>query len=97
MPAFIAQFGAEQADGTVVLSASNVSIITATATAAGVPGLFACGYFSEKLGRKKTLYLGILVTLLGTSMQTGATNVAEIALGRVIASKISFKMPTSHT
>ncbi|CAM1509692.1 Fc.00g000270.m01.CDS01 [Cosmosporella sp. VM-42] len=87
MPAFIAQFSAKQANGTTVLSASSVSIITATATAAGVPAVFVVGYSAEKLGRKKTLWLGCVITLFGTSLQTGSTNVAGITVGRVIASK----------
>lgn len=87
MPAFIQQFGAKQANGKTVLSASSVSIITATATAAGVPGVFLVGWASEKFGRKKTLWLGSLITLLGTSVQTGSYNVAGITIGRVIASK----------
>lgn len=87
MPSFIQQFGAKQADGTTVLSASSTSVITATATAAGVPALFVVSWASEKFGRKKTLWLGTIITLLGTTLQTASTNVAEITIGRVIASK----------
>ena len=87
MPTFILKFGALQADGAVVLSARSVSIITATATAAGVPGIFAVAFFANRWGRKKTLWLGCIITLAGTALQTGSTNVAEITIGRVIASK----------
>ena len=92
MPSFIVQFGAQQTNGTVMLSASNVSIITATATAAGVPGIFAVAFCADRWGRKKTLWLGCVITLAGTALQTGATDVAEITIGRVIASK--FSQPT---
>jgi MFS family permease len=88
MPAFIMQFGAKQADGTVVLSAGNTSVITATATAAGVPGIFVVAFCADRWGRKKTLWLGCVITLFGTSLQTGSTNVPEITIGRVIASTI---------
>ena len=89
MPAFIEQFGSTTAGGETILSAHTVSVITATRTSASVVAVFCVTYFGNTLGRKKTIWLGCAVTLCGTALQTGSSNVAEITIGLLIASKIA--------
>ena len=93
MPAFIAQFGSTTQGGKTILTANTISVITATRTSASVPAVFAVTYFGNTLGRKKTIWLGCVTTLLGTALQTGSSDVAEITVGLTIASKLP---PKSH-
>ena len=86
MPAFVQRFGITQADGTKILTASRVSVITATRTSGAVPAVFACQILGNKWGRKKTIWFGCAVCLLGTALQTGSINEAMITIGLTIAS-----------
>ena len=51
---------------------------------AGV-GALLCGRVADKLGRIKTLAVGCAVVCLGTGLQAGATSMAVMNVGRVVA------------
>lgn len=87
MPAFVNRFGVEQPDGTKILTASRVSVITATRTSASIPAVFACQYLGNKWGRKRTIWFGCATCLLGTALQTGSVEEVMLTLGLTVASQ----------
>lgn len=87
MPAFIKTFGTTGPDGQPLLTASQVSVITATRTSCAVPAIFVCTYFGNKIGRKKTILMGCATCLCGTAIQTGSINEAMITVGLWVASE----------
>lgn len=87
MPAFVEKFGSTTIGGRTILTAKTTSIITATRTSASIPAVFACSYFSKKIGRRKTIWIGCATCLLGTAVQTGSVDVAMITIGLTIASE----------
>lgn len=87
MPAFIQRFGTELPDGTKILTASQVSVITAIRVVGSIPGTWACHFLGNKWGRKKTIWFGCGVCLVGTALQTGSIHVAMITIGLTTASK----------
>jgi MFS family permease len=40
--------------------------------------------FADRIGRKLTIFFGSLVSLLGSSLQAGSTNMAMLIIGRFI-------------
>lgn len=96
MPAFIRTFGTTGADGQRILTASQVSVITATRTSCSVPAVFVCSYFGNKIGRKKTILLGSAICLCGTAIQTGSINEAMITVGLWVASKLEIMAKNSE-
>ena len=89
MPAFIKQFGSKDPRGTYGLSASDISIMTAVATSGAVLGSFIAAYAGDRIGRKRTLYIGCVFSIAGAAVQTGSYNVATMTVGRLLASKSS--------
>ncbi|KAF2718225.1 MFS general substrate transporter [Polychaeton citri CBS 116435] len=85
MPAFIERFGSVGPDGVPYLTATQTSVITATRTSASIPAIFVCAYLGTKWGRKRTNWVGCLTCLIGTALQTGATNIPMITVGLTVA------------
>ncbi|KAL5331391.1 hypothetical protein ACEPPN_000921 [Leptodophora sp. 'Broadleaf-Isolate-01'] len=84
MPAFIKQFG--HGDGPLaVLSARDVSIMTAVPTVGSVFGAWISAYCGDKLGRRKTLLIGCVISIIAAAIQTGSSSLAVITVGRLIA------------
>lgn len=48
-------------------------------------GALLCGRVADKLGRRKTLAIGCATVCLGTGLQAGATSMALMNVGRVVA------------
>ncbi|KAL7686405.1 putative major facilitator, sugar transporter, major facilitator superfamily [Plasmopara halstedii] len=48
-------------------------------------GSLCCGYFSDRLGRKKTLMLNCIFMILGGVVQASVSNIWLFALGRFVA------------
>ena len=51
----------------------------------GTAGALLAGSTADKFGRKRTIQLGALISVIGCGLQTGAVNVAMLIVGRVIA------------
>ncbi|KAF8072066.1 general substrate transporter [Lyophyllum atratum] len=47
-------------------------------------GAMAAGWANDRFGRKRTIQIGCLFALWGCSMQSGASNVATLLVGRII-------------
>jgi MFS family permease len=97
MPAFVNRFGVEQPDGTKILTASRVSVITATRTSASIPAVFACQYLGNKWGRKRTIWFGCATCLFGTALQTGSVEEVMLTLGLTVASQCPPHVRASST
>ena len=87
MPSFIKQYGSKGKDGTYSLSATDISVMTAVPTSGAVLGSVIAAYAGDRIGRKRTLYIGCLFSLIGAGIQTGSYNVATMTVGRLFASK----------
>ncbi|KAK5024679.1 hypothetical protein LTS07_008525 [Exophiala sideris] len=94
MPAFTRQFGTPVpptvSKSGYLLSARNVSIITATPTAGAFVGAIVTSMLGDRFGRKKTIWIGCLIAFAAMSIQTAATNVAIITVGRTLAGVSNF-------
>ncbi len=86
MPAFIQQFGEKTAAG-YILPARSTSIITAVPTAGAIFGCALGALCGDRYGRKKALFLAIVICLAGVAIQVASPNVAAITCGRFVASK----------
>ncbi|KAI9037087.1 sugar porter family MFS transporter [Aspergillus affinis] len=47
-------------------------------------GALSCTYLGERLGRRKTIFLGGILAIIGSLLQTAAYDIAQFAVGRVI-------------
>jgi sugar porter (SP) family MFS transporter len=47
-------------------------------------GALSCTYFGEWLGRRKTIFLGAILTIIGSVLQTAAYGLPQFVVGRVI-------------
>ncbi|EHY53514.1 hypothetical protein HRR83_003719 [Exophiala dermatitidis] len=63
------------------LTGAIVSIYTGGTGLGNLSG----GYFGDKLGRKKTIWLASTLALLGAILQTAAVNIGMLIAGRIIA------------
>lgn len=64
---------------------SLVGAIVSMGAAGGAIGSLASGFFLEKIGRRKTLWISTIFTIVGATLQTAANGVALIIVGRTIA------------
>lgn len=47
-------------------------------------GALSCTFISEKLGRRKTIFIGAILTIIGQVLQVSAYKVVQFTVGRVI-------------
>jgi MFS transporter, SP family, sugar:H+ symporter len=87
MPAFIAQFSRQP--GHTALTANEISIISSIPVSGGFIGALIVSYVGDKYGRKKCIYLGCLINVVSAALQTAATDIALLTVGRFLASKSS--------
>jgi len=80
-------------DGTPYLTSTDISIMTALPVTGCVLGLPLAAKFADKYGRKKMILVGCVFSAVGSAIQTAAFGLAEIVVGRWIASKFS---PGNH-
>ncbi|KAH8691541.1 general substrate transporter [Talaromyces proteolyticus] len=85
MPSFIKQFGHASTSGGNILPATDVSMITSVPVAGSFIGFLIATWMGDIFGRKKTMWLGCLVSLIGAAIQTASSNVATITVGRAFA------------
>jgi len=90
IPAFDIQFSHTESANGPILTATDISIITAVPVSGGLIGAFIVGFVGDKYGRKRTLYLGCLINLIGAVLQTAASDIALLTVGRLLASKPAF-------
>ncbi|KFY18464.1 hypothetical protein V493_08590 [Pseudogymnoascus sp. VKM F-4281 (FW-2241)] len=64
---------------------SLVGAIVSMGAAGGAIGSLISGFFLEKLGRRKTLWISTFFTIVGATLQTAANGVALVIVGRTIA------------
>jgi MFS family permease len=88
MPSFVKQVGHKTALGPM-LTATDISLMTAVPTAGGLFGLLITSVFGDKYGRKKTIILGAIINMIGAVIQTAAINLPMIVVGRLFACMLS--------
>ncbi|KAF2479701.1 general substrate transporter [Neohortaea acidophila] len=85
MPPFVKQFGTLTPKG-YVLTARTTSIIVATPTSGALVGAAINSFCADRFGRRKTMWLGCAISLLGAILQTSSFSVATITVGRIFTS-----------
>lgn len=85
IPAFVAQFS--RSGSSNVLTATDVSILTAVPISGSAVGAIIVASVGDRYGRKKTLFLGCVLGLVGTALQTAAGSIAVFSVGRFISCK----------
>ncbi|KAI9667231.1 MAG: hypothetical protein M1821_000044 [Bathelium mastoideum] len=58
--------------------------IVATYTLGALVGACSCILFGDKLGRKRTIMLGAVVTCIGSILQSSSFSIAQLVVGRLI-------------
>ncbi|KAF5557369.1 high-affinity glucose transporter RGT2 [Fusarium napiforme] len=85
MVPFINQMShARHADGTLYLTSTDTSIITALPTTGCILGLPIAAQFADKYGRKKMIIVGCIFSAVGGAIQTAAFGMAQLVVGRWI-------------
>ncbi|KAK4956668.1 hypothetical protein LTR10_006195 [Elasticomyces elasticus] len=59
--------------------------IVSSFTGGAVLGAASISYLADRLGRKKTVFVGAVISVIGCALQGGAVNLAMVAVGRAIA------------
>ncbi|KNB16581.1 hypothetical protein FOXG_21711 [Fusarium oxysporum f. sp. lycopersici 4287] len=89
MPAFIFDFSSPT---NVALPAKDISIMTAVLVVGAVIGTALAAWLGDVIGRRKTLWIACVISLIGSAVQTGATNVALMTFGHTLAYTASLMM-----
>lgn len=59
--------------------------IVSSFTGGAILGALSCSFLADYLGRKRSVFVGSLISVLGCALQAGAVNVAMVIAGRFIA------------
>ena len=81
-PGFIAYFGLDGKDQTYANAITGA--INGMFSAGGVFGALLVGWMCEARGRKETMNLAALITIIGAAIQTGSVNIAMFLAARFI-------------
>jgi predicted MFS family arabinose efflux permease len=54
-------------------------------TGGAIIGSLSVAFIADRLGRKKTVFIGSLISIFGCALQAGANSIAMLIAGRVIA------------
>lgn len=88
MTPFINRFGSVHTVQGTALSATDTGVISAVPTTGCLLGLPLAAYYGDRLGRSKTLFIGCVLSAVGAVLQTCAFSMAQLVIGRWIASKL---------
>lgn len=66
-------------------SAASTGGVVSSFTGGAIVGSFSASWLGDSLGRKKTIFVGGLISTLGCSLQAGATSIGMLIAGRAIA------------
>ncbi|KAI2791266.1 hypothetical protein POX_c04123 [Penicillium oxalicum] len=59
-------------------------VVIASMQIGALVGALSCTAFSDRIGRRKTIFLGAILTIIGQLLQTSAYGLAQFVVGRVI-------------
>jgi len=76
-PKFVEYFGAPDA--------ATTGGIVSGFTGGAIIGSLSCSWLADSLGRKKSIFVGGLISTIGCALQAGAATVGMLIAGRVIA------------
>jgi MFS family permease len=66
-------------------SPSEQGGIVSSFTGGAILGALSISYLADKLGRKRTVFVGSVISVLGCALQGGAANIPMVIAGRLIA------------
>ncbi|KAK3072855.1 hypothetical protein LTR53_006041 [Teratosphaeriaceae sp. CCFEE 6253] len=66
-------------------TAAQTGGIVSSFTGGAVLGAASISYLADRLGRKRTVFVGAVISVIGCALQGGAVNLAMVAVGRAIA------------
>lgn len=65
-------------------NSTNKGTVIASYQLGALVGALSCSYLGEWLGRRKTIFMGAIFTIIGTLLQTAAYGLPQFVVGRVI-------------
>jgi len=65
-------------------NSTNKGTVIASFQIGALIGALSCTYFGEWLGRRKTIFMGAILTIIGSLLQTAAYGLPQFVVGRVI-------------
>ena len=66
-------------------TASETGGIVSSFTGGAILGALAVAWLADMCGRKKTVFIGACISVLGCALQGGAVNIGMMIAGRLIA------------
>jgi MFS family permease len=66
-------------------TSSQTGGIVSSFTGGAIPGALSVAWLPDKLGRRKTVFIGACISVLGCALQGGARNIPMMIAGRFIA------------
>jgi MFS family permease len=66
-------------------TSSQTGGIVSSFTGGAIPGALSVAWLPDKLGRRKTVFIGACISVLGCALQGGAKNIPMMIAGRFIA------------
>lgn len=66
-------------------TSSETGGIVSSFTGGAIPGALSVAWLPDKLGRRKTVFIGACISVLGCALQGGARNIPMMIAGRFIA------------
>jgi MFS family permease len=65
-------------------SAQTGGIVSAF-TGGAIPGALSIAWLPDRVGRKRTVFIGAVISVFGCALQAGAVNIGMMIAGRFIA------------
>lgn len=84
LPGFKLVFGYEY-EGTLLVSATWNALWTAMTSMGMLIGGLACGYVSDRLGRRMGFIVGSCLSLLGVGLEYAATSPGMLLAGKIVS------------
>ncbi|RDW75437.1 hypothetical protein BP6252_06579 [Coleophoma cylindrospora] len=94
MPLFIQHFGTATAKG-YVLTAHQTSLVTAVPTVGTFLGAVIITLYSDRIGRKKIIWIACAIGVASSAIQTAAVNIVMFTVGRVFTATSCFLLQSS--
>lgn len=66
-------------------TASEQGGIVSSFTGGAILGALSIAYLADKFGRKKTVFIGAVISIIGCTLQAAAVNIPMVIAGRLIA------------
>lgn len=72
-------------EGSELSNASTLQgVVVSTFSLGALVGAILCNFFGDKVGRKKAIYFGALLTFIGQALECSAFHISQLCIGRTV-------------